>query len=130
MLDNLLSFALYFTSASALLILFGVVYIRLTPYNELELIRSGNLAATLAMLGALTGFALPLASVISHSLSTRDMLVWGGIAMLVQLLVYRGVRWLLPDLTAGILRDCRAHGAFLGGCALCAGILNAACMAW
>lgn len=130
MLENLISFALYFVSASGLMLLFGALYIRITPYPELELIRSGNLAAALALLGALAGFALALASVITHSLSTRDMLVWGLIAMLVQLAVYLLVRWLLPDLAAGIARDCRAHGAFLGGSALCAGILNAACMVW
>ena len=130
MLDNLLSFVLYFVSASALMVLFGALYIRLTPYPELALIRSGNLAAALALVGALTGFALALASVISHSTGTLDMLVWGLVAMLVQLAVYLVVRWLLPDLAAGIDRDCRAHGAFLGGCSLCAGLLNAACMVW
>lgn len=130
MLDHLLAFALYFGSASALFVLFTALYIRFTPYAELQLIRAGNTAASIALLGALLGFALPLASAIAHSLSLADMLIWGGIAMLVQLAVYLAVSRLLPDLAEGISTGCCAHATFLGGSALCAGLLNAACLVY
>lgn len=130
MLDNLLAFALYFTSASALFVLFVALYIRITPYAELQLIRAGNSAASIALLGALLGFALPLASAIAHSVSLRDMLIWGLIAMLVQISVYLSVSRLLPELATGIVNGCCAHATFLGGCALCAGVLNAACLVY
>jgi putative membrane protein len=130
LLQTLPSFLAYFATALALFGLFASLYIRLTPYAELELIRAGNLAAALALIGALLGFALPLASSIAHSTSLLDMLVWGCIAMLVQALVYLAVARLLPELRQGITGNCLAHGLFLGGSALCAGLLNAACMVY
>ena len=83
LLQTLPNFFLYLSSALALFCLFIGLYIRLTPYHELELIRQGNAAAACALLGTALGFVLPLASSIAHSASLRDMLVWGGIAMLV-----------------------------------------------
>ena len=130
LLQTLPSFLAYFATALALFGLFASLYIRLTPYAELELIRAGNLAAAVALLGALLGFALPLASSIAHSTGLLDMLVWGGIAMLVQALVFLGVARLLPELKEGIAAGRLAHGLFLGGSALCIGLLNAACMVY
>ncbi|MNN67545.1 hypothetical protein D3C81_1831830 [compost metagenome] len=130
LLETLPNFLAYFVTALALFGLFASLYLRLTPYAELPLIRTGNTAAAVALLGALLGFVLPLASSIAHSTSLLDMLVWGGIAMLVQALVFLAVAWLLPELKEGIAADRLAHGLFLGGCALCIGILNAACMVY
>ena len=47
-----------------------------------------------------------------------------------QALVYLAVARLLPELQRGITGNCLAHGLFLGGSALCAGLLNAACMVY
>ncbi|MES2820434.1 MAG: DUF350 domain-containing protein [Pseudomonadota bacterium] len=130
LLQNLPNFLLYFATALALFGLFISLYLRLTPYAELKLIRAGNLAAAIALLGGLLGFALPLASCIAHSVSLQDMLVWGVVAMLVQALVYLGVSCLLPELKNGIAEGNLAHGVLLGGIALCVGLINAACMVY
>ena len=130
LLQTLPNFFLYLSSALALFCLFIGLYIRLTPYHELELIRQGNTAAACALLGTALGFVLPLASSIAHSASLRDMLVWGGIAMLVQGLVFLGSARLIPELKQGIVEGKVAHGIFLGGCALCVGIVNAACLVY
>ena len=130
LLANLPNFLLYFVVALALFGAFVVLYLRLTPYAELKLIREGNLSAALALLGAMLGFALPLASAIAHSVSLLDMLVWGLVAMFVQALVYVLVSRLLPELRNGIDQDQTSHGLFLGGSALCVGLLNAACMVY
>jgi putative membrane protein len=130
LLETLPNFFAYFACALALLGLFVSLYLRLTPYAELQLIRDGNLAAAYALLGTLLGFVLPLASSIAHSVSLRDMLVWGSVAMLVQALVYLIVARLVPELKAGIAANQVAHGVLLGGLALCIGIINAACMVY
>lgn len=130
LLQNLPNFLLYFATALALFGLFTSLYLQLTPYAELKLIRAGNLAAAVALLGGLLGFALPLASCIAHSVSLLDMLVWGSIALLVQATVYLITSRLLPELKNGIAEGNLAHGVFLGGLALSIGLINAACMVY
>ncbi|MED5610916.1 MULTISPECIES: DUF350 domain-containing protein [Pseudomonas] len=129
-MDLLPNFIVYLAAALALFGLFASLYIRLTPYAEIRLIRQGNLSAATALVGALLGFALPLASAIANSVGLRDMLLWGLVAMLVQALVYLGISRLVPELKAGIANDTLAHGVFLGGCSLSVGLLNAACMVY
>lgn len=130
LLQTLPNFLAYFASALGLFGLFTSLYIRLTPYAEIQLIRQGNLSAAVALVGTLLGFALPLASTIAHSVSLVDMLIWGAIAMLVQVLVFLGLSRLVPELKGGIQSDTLAHGVFLGGASLCVGLLNAACMTY
>jgi putative membrane protein len=129
-LQNLPYFLLYFATALALFGLFTSLYLHLTPYAELKLIRQGNLAAAVALLGAILGFALPLASSIAHSVSLQDMAIWGFIALLVQALVYLVAARLLPELKKGIADGQLAHGVFLGSLALSVGLINAACMVY
>lgn len=129
-LNNLPNFLLYFATALALFGLFISLYLHLTPYAELKLIRQGNLAAAIALLGAVLGFALPLSSSIAHSVSLQDMAIWGIIALLVQALVYLLAARLLPELKKGIGEGQLAHGVFLGGLALSVGLINAACMVY
>ncbi|MFV3410953.1 DUF350 domain-containing protein [Pseudomonas nitroreducens] len=130
LLQTLPNFLAYFASAIGLFGLFTRLYVRLTPYAEIQLIRQGNLSAAVALLGTLLGFALPLASAIAHSVSLIDMLIWGVVAMLVQMLVFLGLSRLVPELKSGIESDTLAHGVFLGGASLCVGLLNAACMTY
>lgn len=130
LLQTLPNFLAYFASAIGLFGLFASLYVRLTPYAEIQLIRQGNLSAATALVGTLLGFALPLASAIAHSVSLLDMLVWGAIAMLVQMLVFLGLSRLVPELKDGISANTLAHGVFLGGASLGVGLLNAACMVY
>lgn len=129
-LNNLPNFLLYFATALALFGLFISLYLHLTPYAELKLIRQGNLAAAIALIGALLGFALPLSSSIAHSVSLQDMASWGLVALLVQAVVYLAAARLLPELRSGIAEGQLAHGVFLAGLALSVGLLNAACMTY
>lgn len=129
-LITLPGFALYFASAMILLAIFVTIYTRLTPQQEWTLIRNGNTAATLSLGGALIGFVLPLGSVIANSLSLVDMLIWGGVAMIVQLLVFSMLRLLLPQLPARITNNETAAGGISAAFAVGIGILNAACMTY
>ena len=80
------AFLLYFVLALILLALFVAIYTRVTPYREIALIREGNVAASISLSGALIGLVLPLASAIAHSVSPLDMVAWGVIALVVQLM--------------------------------------------
>lgn len=130
LLNTLPSFLMYFFSALGLMAVFMVIYLQLTPHAELAQIRSGNLAATLALLGAVLGFAMPLASSIAHSISLVDMLIWGAIAMVIQVAAYYLATHLVPRLTDGIDEGNLSHGVFLGGVSVIVGLINAACMVY
>lgn len=124
------AFITYFALSLVLLALFTFTYIRITPYHEIELIRAGNVAAALSLSGSMLGFTIPLAHAIAQSVSIPDMLIWGVIALLVQLLVYVVVRLLIPSIATDIPAGKTAQGAFLGALSLATGILNAACMTY
>ena len=127
-LSGLPNFVVYLGSAGLLIALFLTLYLYVTPYRELELIRKGNNAAAISLGGTLIGMCLALASAISHSAGLLDMLIWGLVALLVQLVVYRLVCWLMPDLNLAIHSGRVAPGILLGACSVAAGIINAACM--
>jgi putative membrane protein len=123
-------FLLYFATVIALLVLFGAIYIRVMPHRELTLIREGNVAAALSLSGALIGFVLPLASAVAHSVNPVDMVVWGVVALLVQLTVYAAVVRLVPHFREAIVAGRVAPAALLAALAVSVGILNAACLTY
>jgi putative membrane protein len=123
-------FLVYLAVAVALLALFVAIYIRVTPYREIQLIREGNMAASFSLSGALLGFIVPLASAVQHSVNLLDMALWGLIAMLVQLAAFVVVKLLIPSLTEDIPANKTSTGFFLGSLALGVGLLNAACMSY
>lgn len=121
-------FLIYFAVCIMLLCLFNAIYVRITPYREIALIRSGNTAAALSLSGAMLGFVLPLASAVVHGVSLVDTVLWGVLALLVQLLAYAAVRLMIPSIAQDIPDGKVAQGLFLGALSLGVGILNAACM--
>jgi len=107
-----------------------LIYVHVTPYREITLIREGNLAAALSLSGALLGFIVPLASAVTHSVGLVDMALWGVVALVVQLAGYFVARAMLPALTRDIPSGNLAAGLSLGALSLGVGILNAACMTY
>jgi putative membrane protein len=124
------SFLAYFGTALALTAMFLFLYIQVTPIAEWSEIRNGNAAAAVSLSGALLGFVLALNSVISHSGGLLDMVVWGAIALVVQLATFFAVRLLKPDLVQRIGDRSMSHGVFLGAISVAVGLLNAACMTY
>jgi putative membrane protein len=127
-LSTLPAFAMYFAASVALLVAFLFAYTQFTPHRERDLIRAGNTAAAMAVSGAALGFVLPLASVIIHSHSLIDMVLWGVVALVVQIATFLAIRAILPGLADRIAAGQAASGATVGAFSVCVGILNAACM--
>ncbi len=124
-------FALHLAVSLLLLAVFMLIYSRITPYPELELIRQGNLAAAISLSGATLGYAIPLSYSSAQSVNLADMVLWGGIALITQLVVYAVVRILLiPGIVKDIEQGGVAQGAFLGALSVATGILNAGCMTY
>ena len=123
-------FLVYLAVSLAYLAVFIAIYIRITPYREMQLIREGNMAASFSLSGAILGFIVPLASAVQHSVSLVDMAIWGLIAMLVQIAAFVAVKLMLPSITQDIPANKGAQGFFLGCMSLAVGVLNAACMSY
>jgi putative membrane protein len=122
-------FLAYFGGAVALAVGFLVLYSLCTPHREFALIRAGNSAAAVQLTGTFLGFCIPVAVVIGNSVSIPDMLLWGAVAGLVQLVVFVVIsRFLFKEVSQKITEDCMASGVFVGGIGLGIGVLQAACM--
>src|SRR5258706_3325744 len=103
-------FLVYLAVSLVLLALFIAIYIRITPYREMQLIREGNMAASFSLSGALLGFVVPLASAIQHSVSLVDLAIWGVIALFVQVAAFVAVNLAIPSLTRDIPAGNVRHG--------------------
>src|ERR1700730_10219885 len=65
-IGNVLNYLFYFVATTAMLLIAGFVYVRFTPSNEVALIREGNVAAGVALSGAMLGYACIVYSAITH----------------------------------------------------------------
>lgn len=122
------SYVMYLLASVAMISVFSLIYTKITPYDEVKMMREGKSAAALSFLGALIGFSLTLASSILHNDSFVAFVAWAGAAMIVQLVVYAGLSRLIPDMHNSLESNNVAIGALLGGVSLTFGIINAACL--
>jgi len=127
-LAGLPAFLLYFSLSLALLVVFLAVYLAVTPYSELKLIREGNAAAAISLAGAIVGFVLPLARAVTQSVSALDLIAWGVVALVVQIVVFLLVGKLVPRFAEAIRNGQIAGASFLAALAVAVGLLNAASM--
>lgn len=127
-LKGLPAFLAYFSTALGLLLLFGVLYVQLTPHREFQLIKANQPAAAVAFGGALLGFTLPLAAAMGNAVSLGDFAIWAALAMVVQILVFLLLRLSLPGLSQRIADGELASALFVAFVAVSVGILNAASM--
>ena len=124
------NFVRYVVVGFALAALFLWIYVLITPWREFALIRAGNSAAAIALVGALLGFSLPLANTIAHSSSLTDVVLWALVALLVQVIVHITLRFTMPYLKQAIEANESASGITAGGFSLSFGLINAACLTY
>ena len=127
-LTALLAFVAHLAVALGLASVFLLAYVRTTPHQEHELIRKGNAAAALGLVGALIGFAIVLARAITVSHGLGETLVWGLIGLVIQAVGHWALARYLPRLYAAIEEGDMAAGIMKAGVAVALGLVNAACM--
>lgn len=124
----ILSYLLHLATAAALVLAFFVVYTRVTPYNEVMLIRQGNAAAALSLGGSLIGFSATIGSCLLHTTDYYQFAGWAFGAMVAQLLVYAIATRLLRMSRDQIEANNCAFGGLLGAISLSIGLVNAGCI--
>ncbi|NGM48713.1 DUF350 domain-containing protein [Caulobacter sp. 602-2] len=127
--ESALAFLVAFVAAGVFTVAFKIVYQAVTPYDEAKLIREGNVAAAVALGGAVVGYVLPLASALSHTVSLMEFAAWALLAGVIQIAAFTLVRFtVLKDLIDRIEKAELAAGVYLASISLAVGLLNAACM--
>ena len=105
------------------------VYMAITPFHETRLIRAGNRAAGIVLAGSLVSLAIPLAATLATSRVTVDILIWGLVALAVQLLAFGVASLLFRGLREMVEADNVAAATALAGIQLAVALLNAGAMA-
>ena len=129
-IDSLLAgfpyFLMHSGTALAMLVASVALYIAVTPFHELRLVRAGNAAAAVALAGASLGLAIPLAFCLAASVNVVDILVWGSVTLVMQLLAYLLAALLLGGFARRIEQGDLAAAIVLLGVQLSVAAINAA----
>ena len=105
------------------------IYLFVTPYRELALIRNGNTAAAVSISGAIIGMAIPLAICMATSVNIWDIVIWGVVTLLIQILAYRIGDVLLKDAPTRIENGEMGAAILIVGIKLAISFINAAAVA-
>ena len=124
------AFLAYCLAALVLVSIFLAVYTRVTAHNEFALIRANVTAAGISLGMAMVGYAIPLSSAMRYAANVWDLMIWGLIALVVQIMVYFLVRVVFPDLSQRIEQNEHAVAIFAGAAAVAGGTLNAVAMSY
>ncbi len=120
---------LQFATTLALLAIGVLCYTAITPFREWRLVRDGNLAAGIVLAGAVVALAIPLAATLATSLVTLDILLWGLVALVLQLVTFGIVALLMAGLRHMIEAGNVAAAFLLVGIQIAVALLNAGAMA-
>ena len=105
------------------------IYMFITPYREVKLIRAGNTAAAISLSGAMMGLALPLAFCMASSTYYADIAMWGIVALSLQLITYLVAGLLLKGVRRRVENNEIGPSILLASLKVTVGILNAASLA-
>jgi putative membrane protein len=119
----------HFAVTLALLGVGVACYNALTPFHELGLVREGNTAAGIVLGGNFVALAIPLAATLATSLVTLDIVIWGLVALVVQLIAFVAAARLIPGLRSMIESGNIAAACMLAGIQVAVALLNAGAMA-
>ena len=119
-------FMLHGGTAILMLLAGAFIYSKITPWNELDLIMEGNTAAAVSFSGAILGIAIPLAAALSSSISIWEIVVWGSVAIILQITVFLILDLVLPNLSEQIKANKIAAGIFIASNKIALALMNAA----
>lgn len=106
-------FILQLAVALGLFVASLIIYVIMTPHKELALIRAGNPSAALAFAGVVVGLAIPLGSCLAYAFGLWDLVIWGVVTLLLQLLAFRFADMFLRGLPRRIAEGDVAAAVFL-----------------
>ncbi len=125
-----LPFLLLHSSVTFLMLGAGLlIYVRITPFDEISLIKNKNNAAAITLGGAIVGFAIPLAASLKTSLNLWDIIIWGFVTLILMLISYRVIDFLVRDLARRVEANEIGPAILLAAIKLAVGLIAAASVA-
>ena len=128
-----IGFIIFFLTALALVVVFLYLYALVTPYDDYKLIfEDNNIAAALGFGGAIIGVSIPLYSALVNSVSYTDFVIWGVIAILIQLIFALVVTRISGkySLESKISQGVVPVGILMAFLSICIGLLNAGSLSY
>tara|TARA_B100001248_G_scaffold60665_1_gene41730 strand:+ start:2731 stop:3156 length:426 start_codon:yes stop_codon:yes gene_type:complete len=92
----------HFGVTIVMLVVGAFIYIKITSHDEMALIRDGNNAAAVSLSGAILGLAIPLAFCMANSVNVYDIVIWGLVTLVIQLVTFWIIDLWLRDLSQKI----------------------------
>ena len=117
---------LHFSLTMLMLGLGAIIYVLVTPYHEIKLIKQGNSAAALSLSGALIGMGLPLSVAMAGSVNAFDILVYGAVSLVLQLAAYRFTDFVLKGIPERIENGEISAAITMVGIKISISLINAA----
>ena len=92
----------HFGVTIVMLVVGAFIYVKITSHDEMALIRDGNNAAAVSLSGAILGLAIPLAFCMANSVNVYDIVIWGLVTLVIQLVTFWIIDLWLRDLSQKI----------------------------
>ncbi|MDF0725600.1 DUF350 domain-containing protein [Cytobacillus sp. S13-E01] len=124
---------LSYIGTAVVLLFIGIVLFEVTTKNkEFQLIKNGNKAAVYAFGGRILGLAIVLYASISNSVNLFDMVIWGTLAIIIQIILFYLAELLTPtfNITKAIDDNNQAVGLFLLFLSVSLGLIIAASLTY
>jgi putative membrane protein len=104
------------------------IYVAITPFHEWRLAREGNVAAGIVLSGTLIAIAIPLGQTLASSTVVLDIVVWGLVALVIQVLTFIVATRLIRGLRTMIESGNVAVALVLVGIQIAVALVNAGAM--
>ena len=120
-------FLLTHFGVTIVMLVFGAfIYIKITSHDEMALIRDGNNAAAVSLSGAILGLSIPLAFCMANSVNVYDIVIWGLVTLVIQLVTFWIIDLWLRDLSRKIEDGQVGTAILLASVKLAVAAINAA----
>ena len=116
----------HFGVTIVMLVVGAFIYIKITSHDEMALIREGNNAAAVSLSGAILGLAVPLAFCMANSVNVYDIVIWGLVTLVIQLVTFWIIDLWLRDLSRKIEEGQVGTAILLASVKLAVASINAA----
>jgi len=135
--SSFVNFLIYLVVSIPLLLIGIKIFMWQTSYDEMRMIRDAagsdtikdeaGIAAAHSLGGKVVGQALVLASAIFHSVSVGDLVTWGVVGIIFQVIVYYVFEKLTPfNISAEVMKGNIAVGLFSARLSFATGLILAA----
>ncbi|MBL4801551.1 MAG: DUF350 domain-containing protein [Emcibacter sp.] len=122
-------FILHFLITLSMFVLAVIIYEKITPFREINMIKQGNVSAAISLSAGIIGLAIPLAVCLAGSVNHWDIIIWGLVALIVQVIAFYAAHFIMDDLKGRIERDEIGPAILLFSGKISVAMINAAAIA-